>query len=142
MKSYTFHVFKVNNSGLMDLISFPELDCRIIEGRWKKVYLLMDGQGKEVHRSVLFKTNLLAMQLGLFKYKVIGDCWTSEDYRGYGLYGRMIRYITQDNKGQFVLFVEQNNIASIKGLIKVGIPIWKTVRISRVFKFLSWHRAL
>jgi hypothetical protein len=103
------------------------------------VFNLFDRSGALVHSSTLFKYKLLSFQLGYFNYLTVGNCWTSPDYRGLGIYGSMLLYIVSLNKNKrYIVFVAPDNHSSVNGLMKIGFNLTKRVVIYRLFKFLSW----
>jgi ribosomal protein S18 acetylase RimI-like enzyme len=85
---------------------------------FKKKYLLYDGFVL-VHESTIFRFNRLSIFAGYFSYKVVGNCYTNPQYRGRGIYGNMVNYIRK-NEAKFILFVEDDNQSSQKGLQKIG----------------------
>lgn len=81
------------------------------------------------HESTLYRITPLALYLGHFG-KVIGNCRTQENHRGKGLYGCMISYIVRNHCDKApVLFVDDNNVSSIRGLQKIGFSITDRFRI-------------
>jgi hypothetical protein len=85
------------------------------------------------HFSWLFKSNLLARQLKLSNFWIIGNCETFHKYRGNGLYGLVISKIIYDFPTQkFALFIDPNNISSIKGVTKIGLKCIGTYEIWRL----------
>ena len=88
-----------------------------------KRFLLIDHNQRVVHESTLYLFTPLGLSLGLFN-KVIGNCKTDEFYRGRGLYGMMVTYICENYcRSLPILFVEESNFPSIKGLEKVGFEV-------------------
>ncbi|MBP9213729.1 MAG: hypothetical protein V9E96_09390 [Chitinophagaceae bacterium] len=85
-----------------------------------KAYVVLDGN-KFVHVSCIFKNNLLAKQLGYKNAYTIGECVTSNIYKGQGIYPVTLTKIKIDFKNDtLIVFVQPNNIASIKGIEKAG----------------------
>lgn len=143
IETKTFHIFSSLAGGNSENIDFEYFKLKIKYKGLKTYYCLYSKNNVLVHKSVVFRFNLLSIQLGLFLYNVIGECWTNDEYRGLGLYGKMIQYIIRKNsKKKYVLFVEKKNGSSIKGLQKIGLPIIKTVEISRFLKVFSWYRVV
>lgn len=88
--------------------------------KYYKAYLVTD-EGKFVHVSCMFKNNLLAKQLGFNNAYTIGECVTSNNYKGQGIYPSILKKIKADYKKELlIVFVQPNNIASIKGIEKAG----------------------
>jgi hypothetical protein len=107
-------------------------DLRVLDGKEKihhpailarkyyKAYAVSD-RGKLVHVSLVFRHNLMARQLGFRKVLTIGNCFTDEEYRGQGLYPAVLRRIRADFPDRaFVVFVEPDNVASVRGLERAG----------------------
>ena len=67
----------------------------------------------------------------------IGPCTTYPDYRGKGYYPLMLKYICSTvgtEKTIFYMIVDENNIASIKGIEKAGFQRCGSVRRTRITK--------
>jgi hypothetical protein len=85
-----------------------------------KCFRLVDSKGIIAHESTLYMFTPLAINLGYY-CKVIGNCKTHKEHKGKGLYGAVVTYIVVNYCLQNpILFVEDSNIASIKGLQKIG----------------------
>ena len=114
-------------------IDFAEFNLKIEKTTFKKKFLLYDSQERIVHESTLFFFTPLSLSIGVFR-KVIGNCKTNEFYRGKGIYGMMVTYICAYHcKNQPILFVEDNNYFSIKGLEKIGFEVIDRFKIKRRF---------
>lgn len=88
--------------------------------KFYRAYVVFDEQ-KFVHVSCMFKNNLLAAQLGYKNAFTIGECVTSNNYKGQGIYPSVLKKIKADYKNdQLIVFVQPNNLASIKGIEKAG----------------------
>ncbi len=88
------------------------------------------------HISWVFSKNLLARQLGFKNNYVIGDCQTFDKYKGRGLYGQTVGYIINNNpEKRFILFIDPNNVASIRGVEKIGLTPIGLYSVKRVLGF-------
>jgi hypothetical protein len=106
--------FKVFNKGSKTNIN--HVDSK----KYYKAYVVLDND-KFVHVSCMFKNNLLANQLGFKNAFTIGECVTSNAYKGQGIYPSILKKIKADYKNEtLVVFVQPNNIASIRGIEKAG----------------------
>ena len=102
------------------------------KGFLKKTYSLFDGEYL-VHESVVFRFTRLSVFAGYVFVKVVGNCFTNPLYRGQGIYGWMINFLIQ-KEGKFILFVEEENINSQKGLTKIDFSVIDKFR----YKKLGW----
>lgn len=93
----------------------------ISKGFLKKTYKLFDGENL-VHESVVFRFTRLSVFAGYVFVKVVGNCFTNPLYRGQGIYGWMINYLFQ-KEGKFILFVDDENMSSQKGLMKIDFSV-------------------
>ena len=69
----------------------------------------------------------------------IGPCFTEPEYRGHGLYVKMLNWITSQqllNKGNFYMIVDEDNIASIKGIEKAGFTICGFVKKTVLLRYI------
>jgi hypothetical protein len=108
---------------------------------FRELYIIYDStNGILVHKSTCYRYNNFAFLLGNFKYKVIGNCWTNDKYRGYGIYGKVLKYISQSKKKKVFLFVNSNNESSIKGLQKIGAYSVGKYRVFRFLKFIYYYK--
>ena len=67
----------------------------------------------------------------------IGPCVTKDEYRGQGIYPRVLNYITSsfgEDGAVFYMIVEENNTSSIKGIEKAGFEKCGVVQKSRFLK--------
>jgi hypothetical protein len=98
-------------------------------------FRLIDSKGIIAHESTLYKFTPLAISSGYFG-KVIGNCKTHKEHKGKGLYGAVVTYITVNYcLKNPILFVDDNNIASKKGLQKIGFEAIGRFKIKN--KYLS-----
>lgn len=112
-------------------IDFKEFNLKIEKKIFRKKFLLIDNQERIAHESTLFFFTPLSLSLGVFR-KVIGNCQTNSFYRGKGLYGMMVKYICLYHcRIDPVLFVEDDNFPSIKGLEKIGFEVVDRFKIKR-----------
>lgn len=94
--------------------------------------------GKSIHRSRVFKSSHL---LKSFHFKdpfvVIGDCVTSPDFRGKGIYPQVIRFLGQKYSRNFQVYilVDPSNAPSIAGIEKAGYVFMGRIQGIRLFFF-------
>lgn len=84
-------------------------------------YKILDNK-KLVHSSTVFGFSPTLKHLKC-KGLLIGNCYTSPDYRGQSIYSKMLQYIVLKNKKESVsyyVFVHPENKASIAGIEKAG----------------------
>jgi RimJ/RimL family protein N-acetyltransferase len=107
----------------------------------EKLCYTMVRDGQIAHRSFLFSDVLLPAQFGFDpKIPVIGDCFTSDAFRGQGIYPRILRYIVADlsTRGlppRAYILVTPNNPSSIRGIERAGsrlIAHLKGIRVAGV----------
>lgn len=84
-----------------------------------KCYAVYDGD-RLVHTSWVFKNKLLATQLGFKDSFVIGDCVTIADYRGKGIFPKILQVIASESQKDLIVFVSIENAASKKSIQKAG----------------------
>jgi hypothetical protein len=116
-------VFSTNKE--LKLSSWDKEYSMVISNRLlTKCFRLIDSKGIVAHESTLYKFTPLAISSGYFG-KVIGNCKTHKEHKGKGIYGAVVTYIVVNYCLQNpILFVEDSNIASIKGLQNIGfVPI-------------------
>lgn len=85
------------------------------------IYYVYDENEKIVHLShvmpKIFKYSFMSEKNSIH----IGPCWTSENQRGKGIYPAILSNICSDySKKNVFIFTEKKNIASQKGIEKVG----------------------
>lgn len=84
----------------------------------------IEEEGKIIHKSKIFKTSFLLRNFGYRQpYIAIGDCFTHSDFRGRGIYPKVIREAISYYKSTHSIYmlVGKDNIASIKGIEKAGL---------------------
>jgi hypothetical protein len=72
------------------------------------------------HTTWLFKNKLLTNQLGEKNVFTVGDSLTNEKFRGKGIYPYVLRYISMEAERPVIIYVDESNISSIKGIEKAG----------------------
>jgi hypothetical protein len=98
-----------------------------------KCFRLVDSKGIIAHESTLYMFTPLAISLGYY-CKVIGNCKTHKEHKGKGLYGAVVTYIVVNYCLQNpILFVDDSNIASIKGLQKIGFDAIGRFKIKKKY---------
>ena len=74
-----------------------------------------------IHESWVFKSKLLATQLGYKRKFIIGNSVTKENYRGQGIYPFILHFILKNNPDKkFIIFTDVSNNSSEKGILKAG----------------------
>lgn len=130
---------------LMDsqsLTEFPSLNYKIEENRIsdnKKQFFIKIGDAI-IHESFLFK-KLFVLQLINKKGPTIGDCKTSDAFKGKSIYPFVINHIARaeilnHNRKEVFIIVNPNNLSSIKGIEKAGFRIHTKIKAKR---FLIFH---
>lgn len=93
-----------------------------------------------VHRSFLYRRLRVLSLLGKVG-PAIGNCVTSEAYRGQSIYPKMIARIAADTLAAGVkevfIIVNSDNVASIRGIEKAGFDLFATIKAKR---FLLFYR--
>ena len=70
----------------------------------------------------------------------IGPCITAREFRGQGIYPKVLNHITSsfgNNETIFYMIVEENNLSSIKGIEKAG---FKRCGLVQKTKWLKQYR--
>lgn len=108
------------------------------ESSTKSVSYAIFDNGKFVHRSFLYAQVHVLKLLGKFG-PAIGNCVTSEDYRGQSIYPKMIYRIATGllgkGVGEIFIIVNSDNIASIRGIEKAGFELFASVKAKRFLLF-------
>ena len=132
-----YKIFRVTNSNKKILFSD---DFNLVSKRnfFKTEFLLFNLDSVLIHKSVYHRFNLLSLQLFLFNYGVIGNCWTAESARGQGIYGKMINHILNNVKRPCVLFVDKDNVSSINGIKRINGEEIYHFKIYRFFRYIAF----
>lgn len=107
----------------------------ISKGRARIFYVIL-GDKRIAH------TSYLVPKCGKFGFLnssdwEIGPCRTAREYRGQGIYPKVLSYITSSfgNDGTtFYMIVKENNLSSIKGIEKAGFKRCGTVKKTKLLK--------
>lgn len=98
----------------------------------------ISDNGTFVHRSFLYQRLRVLSLLGKVG-PAIGNCVTSEAYRGQSIYPKMIAKIATETLAAGVkevfIIVNTDNIASIRGIEKAGFDLFATVKTKRFLLF-------
>ena len=100
-----------------------------------RIYYLRQND-KLVHTSYVIPKCYKFSYLGKEDYQ-IGPCYTYLEYRGKGYYPLMLRHICKSEgseKTVFYMTVDENNIASIKGIEKAGLIRRGSIRVTKLTK--------
>ena len=65
----------------------------------------------------------------------IGPCTTKQEYRGQGIYPRVLRYIVDSEKTTCYMIVRETNVPSIRGIEKAGFEKRGKVEKSKLGKY-------
>lgn len=104
------------------------------------VYSVFDGD-KEVHHSYVTK-KCYKFPFMSSQDLQIGNCYTDENYRGLGIYPYVIqkviqRHLKNDHNIDVFMLIEEDNIASKRGVEKVGFQKVSSITIKRVLGLLK-----
>jgi len=131
----TTHKFNSATEIFSTINSRSEFDLIDSRCNYNKEAFYITQNGALAHVSWLFKNKLLARQLGFKRHYIIGDCFTTESFKGKGFYGITISHIIHSFPFKdFVLFIEPHNFSSIRGIEKIGLSL---VGDYSVFRFLG-----
>ena len=100
-----------------------------------RLYICRKG-GKLVHTSYVIPKCCKFPFLSNVDYE-IGPCMTYPAFRGKGYYPMMLRYISSTvgtEKTVFYMIVDEDNIASIKGIEKAGFQRCGNVYVTKIMK--------
>ena len=78
----------------------------------------------------------------------IGPCWTNKEYRGQGIYGRVLDYIAQraissNPDINLYVLIREANIESTKGIHKTNyIPVGECIKTKylKYYKKVEWYK--
>jgi len=121
-------------------VAFPEIPYPLkTEPVGERMRFSMDDNGKFVHQSFLFP-KLRLLKLIRATGPAIGDCVTSTDYRGQSIYPYVINkiaceYLNARGVREMFIVVNDNNIASIKGIEKAGFTLRAHIKAKRFLAF-------
>lgn len=99
------------------------------------IYYLMDDDVL-VHTSCVIPKCYKFPFLGKDDFE-IGPCYTNPQYRGKGIYPSVLRYITRsigNENTSFYMIVNENNLASLRGVEKADFQKCGSIRISKYTK--------
>ena len=106
----------------LDEVSFQPYEVLKKQTNYRETeYKVLDHK-KLVHTSTVFSFSPTLQHLKC-KGLLIGNCYTSPDYRGQSVYSKMLQYILLKSKvprEKYFVFVHPENKASIAGIEKAG----------------------
>ena len=111
----------------------------ISAGKFRIVYIL-DEIGEIAHISYVVPKCYKFPFMDKQDYE-IGPCWTKEEYRGRGLYGRALGHIIGKFGGEdthFYMIVHEGNKSSMRGVEKAGFEICGYVKKTKWLKRYIW----
>ena len=92
------------------------------------------------HTTWLFKNKLLTDQLGEKNVFTAGDSLTNEKFRGKGIYPYVLKFISREAEKPIVIYVDENNTSSIKGIEKAGFIKKYSFSMLRLLGIKIWLR--
>jgi hypothetical protein len=110
--NYTLKVFTGNKKS-----GIKKIDSQISNNN--ECYAVFDDD-KLIHATWVFKRKLLTSQLGIHNVYTAGDSYTIESYRGQGIYTNILKLISSEKEKDIIIFVDPNNLSSIRGIEKAG----------------------
>lgn len=110
----------------------------IISQNKKSFFVIIDGEF--AHKSILFK-KLFLLKLINKNGPAIGDCVTSEKFKGKSIYPFVINHIAREEilnngKEEVFIIVNSDNYSSIRGIEKSGFTLHSKIIAQR---FLIFH---
>lgn len=105
-----------------DSVSFVPYEVLKSQINYRETEYTVLDQKKMVHTSKVFSFSPTLKHLKC-KGMLIGNCFTSPNYRGQSIYTKMLKYIVLKNnkkKIDYYVFVHPENKASIAGIEKAG----------------------
>lgn len=104
-------------------VSFTEYFWYIITAHNYVLYCVMNDKNEVIHKSTrigkCYKFNFLKKN----EYE-IGPCYTSESFRGKGIYPFVLNQIISDNpNANYYMFIDEKNFSSIRGVEKAGFML-------------------
>ena len=101
-----------------------------------KIYYIAGNDGEIQHTSYVLPkcAKFPFMEKGSFE---IGPCQTAEKFRGQGLYGKVLSYITSEEtykNARFYMIVEEQNKPSVRGIEKAGFVKSGTIKRTKYLK--------
>lgn len=113
---------------------FSRLQFRLMAGKKYIVYYALSPDGKISHTSSVMTRCFKFRYLGKNDCE-IGPCYTAKEFRGKGIYPKVLRYILSDYQADtFYMTVNENNISSIRGIEKAGFECCGKIKKSKFFK--------
>ncbi|RZJ27593.1 MAG: N-acetyltransferase [Flavobacterium sp.] len=122
-------------------VAFPRMQYLLQSKKMPdgKLNYFMEDDGRFVHRSLVYgKLNVLKL-VGK-SGPAIGNCVTSEAYRGQSIYPFVINNIAsklllKKKVSEVFIIVNSDNIASIRGIEKAGFELFAKVKAKRFLAF-------
>ena len=94
--------------------------------------------GELAHVTWLFKKKLLTKQLGEKNVNNAGDSFTSDQYRGKGIYTHVLKTIAERANKDIIIYVDADNFPSIKGIERAGFKKRYSFTIWRLLGVKIW----
>jgi hypothetical protein len=96
--------------------------------------------GALAHVTWLFRKKLLTKQLGGKNVNSAGDSFTYNQYRGRGIYTHVLKTIAERANKDIIIYVDEDNFPSIKGIEKAGFKKRYSFTIWRLLGVKIWSR--
>ena len=101
-------------------------------------YYITDASGKRIHSSFVVRGKSKFTFVGERDIE-IGPCETDPDYRGHNIYPYVLSHIIEeelDEKGKAYMVVDDDNPASIRGILKAGFrPTGDIITVNRLKQY-------
>ncbi len=118
-----------------------------ISARGKQKILCVENEKKEIIHYSFVIPYCIKFQFMKKDDYCIGPCWTHPDYRGKGIYGNVLDYVSttitlENNNADCYVLIRKANFASTNGIKKAKyIPVGtiKKTKILKHYKTVSWY---
>lgn len=132
------YIYRITAREWADL---PEIQYSLQKtGENEKIRYFINVDGVRIHNSMLFPKLRLLRLIGK-SAPAIGECWTSDQYRGQSIYPYVINKMAGDalNAGAAEVFivVNKDNTSSIRGIEKAGFKRFAAVSATRRLGFYT-----
>ena len=106
----------------------------LMAGKKYVIYYVLSPDGKVAHTSAVMPKCFKFRYLGE-KDCEIGPCYTNKEFRGKGIYPKVLRCILSDYEADtFYMMVSDSNNSSIRGIEKAGFEHCGEISKSKILK--------
>ena len=136
IQKFTPSIFRVFLKGEKRSLKnlFARLYFRLMAGKKYVIYYVLSPEGKISHTSTVMPKCFKFRYLGKADCE-IGPCYTMSEFRGKGIYPKVLRFILSDYKADaFYMTVSDNNTPSIRGIEKAEFESYGKIKKSKLFK--------